>query len=328
MHVKISAPKVIYEFDLHRRITVLKGESGSGKSLLADLVQQSGNDVVSVQSARSLVTAPLTVPGNIDGWLTAYPNSVIIIDEDSKLGKMPEFYRKALDADCWILLISRGLDHRYLHYSVNEVYEIHQSGKYYTFKPYYRLDARRYDKNWPIVTEDSMSGFQFFNRFFKSKVSSLGGRDAILKRNLPELYRHTYIMDGAAFGQLFDIFYNDYLLHKLDFVLLESFEWALLKSSLFYMQSAVQKALNNPEEFGANDVKYDTWENFFEDYLNDRMHELGTKGYSKSAAPNCFISECCYRSTPCDLLKDHPSNKAESILKLYGYSIEEEKPAL
>lgn len=322
MRIKVSTPKYQYDFEIKRKVTVIRGDSGTGKTLLVDTINNLNEDVVQVQSEKRLIAAPYSLPTNISSWVASYPDSIVIVDENTKSGKSLEFLQAVLNAGCWLILITRGLRKRGIHYSVNEVYELHRSGKYITLKPFYEINKTRYNKHWQIVTEDSKSGYNFFKPIFND-VDSLHGRDNIVHRKGDTLYNKTFIIDGAAFGQLFDLYYDDYCLHKVDFSLLESFEWALLKSNLFSKDKYIKSVLENPEDYGANHVDYDTWENFFEWFLDDVMKMRGATGYSKSGSLRCFTENCCYKDKPCELLKSHIVDKKESILKLYGYVCDE-----
>lgn len=227
--------------------------------------------------------------------------------------------KEMLRRGTWLVIVSRKFDSTAIHFSVAEVYRVRISGKYRSLVPYYNISTNRINQDWPIVCEASNTSFNFF-RMYTDNVTTVGGRDVFKDIPRKKLYKHTLIVDGAAFGQIVETFYRDYVHGKLDISVLESFEWALLSSALFKDDKEVQDVLANPENYGANDPKYDTWENFFEDYLNTIMHEKGMQGCSKSDSLDCYVKPCCYRNKPCDLVKLNAKDKYESILNLYGYS--------
>lgn len=245
MICQIVSPKVIYTLTLNRRVSVIKGKSGIGKSHMVQILERS-DDIHYYVCDRKIAVVPPNLQADIDSWLCAYRGFVLFADENAAWAHTAEFADKARENGCWLVIISRSLTHITARYSVRAVY-----------------------------TEDSKSGFTFLSKIFKDTVS-IGGKDKFLRMGTL-LYNHNVVADGAAFGQILSKYQVEYTLGKINFVLPESFEWLLLQSEIF---EGITGKVEEPENNGANGSQYDTWENYFEDLLNKLMLENGAHGYS------------------------------------------------
>lgn len=315
MICQIVSPKVKYTLTLNRRVSVIKGKSGIGKSHMVQILERS-DDIHYYVCDRKIAVVPPNLQADIDSWLCAYRGFVLFADENAAWAHTAEFADKARENGCWLVIISRSLTHITARYSVRAVYTIHESGKYRWNVPYYSK-SEALNPTLPIYTEDSKSGFTFLSKIFKDTVS-IGGKDKFLRMGTL-LYNHNVVADGAAFGQILSKYQVEYTLGKINFVLPESFEWLLLQSGIF---EGITGKVEEPENNGANGSQYDTWENYFEDLLNKLMLENGAHGYSKSGDMRCFLQDCCYKDIPCDLRKLPACVKINNILKLLGVGME------
>lgn len=137
--VKISRRRgTKYTFTIKRNITIVRGDSGTGKTTLFDMVadymrtgEQSG---VSLQC-----DCPCVALTDFD-WrnqLSSVHDSIVFVDKGLKEIHSDEFAHHVLYSSNYFVLISRA-DFPNLPYSVDEIYKIKTSGKCHSFVPVYQ----------------------------------------------------------------------------------------------------------------------------------------------------------------------------------------------
>jgi len=178
-HVIVQNGYMKFEFDIRRNLTILKGDSATGKTSLVEMIQE-----YVVDGADSGVNLSCDVPcrvftGNL--WkeqLSNTENSIVFIDEGNQFVKTEEFAKAALDSDNYYVIVTRE-SLEMLPISVDEIYGIKSSGKYGGLSPVYHEFYRIYDmgkqENYPVkpesvIVEDSNSGFDFFQAMVKNKA--------------------------------------------------------------------------------------------------------------------------------------------------------------
>lgn len=126
-HISITSRKASYHLELERKISVLKGNSGTGKSSLIRLIseyleygKQSGVKL-SVDSSASL--AVLTNTSDWSEILSSVHDAVLFIDEDVRYLYSESFQRELWDADCYSVIVSRSGRFTALPYSIFGIYE-------------------------------------------------------------------------------------------------------------------------------------------------------------------------------------------------------------
>ena len=129
--VIIEAKRVKYDFTLTRNITILTGDSASGKTVLIDYIRdyrrygsESGVMVSCDRECRTL---------DNEDWemqLKRITNSIIFIDEGNRFVTSKEFAKLALESDNYFVLATRE-KMPMLPYSVQEIYGFRESGKYH-----------------------------------------------------------------------------------------------------------------------------------------------------------------------------------------------------
>ena len=136
-HIVVQTNKLHYELDIRRNITIIRGDSATGKTKLINLLEQaatlgegSGVEVRCERQCR-------TLGGN--DWNLVLPNiheQIIIIDEESKFVRSQEFAEAVKASDNYFVIVTRE-DLPNLPYSVDEIYGIHTSGRYHDLKRTY-----------------------------------------------------------------------------------------------------------------------------------------------------------------------------------------------
>lgn len=168
--VIVQNNRLHYEFDIKRNITIIQGNSATGKTTLINMLRQAEN-----LGADSGVDVNCDVPCRIlegRNWkviLESISKSIIFIDEENTFINTEEFASAIQNSDNYYVLITRENLYN-LPYSVEEIYGLHSSGKYQNTRKVYQQMYRIYSdenilpiKPEKIIVEDSNSGYDFFH---------------------------------------------------------------------------------------------------------------------------------------------------------------------
>lgn len=296
-HIIVQNGSLKYEFDIKRNITILKGDSATGKTTLVEMIQE-----YLVNGMDSGVNLSCDVPcrvltGNL--WkeqLAETVNSIVFIDEGNRFVKSLEFAESIKKTSNYYVIITRE-NLEMLPISVDEIYGIRSSGKYGALVPVYHEFYRIYDfgreEIYPLrpdsmIIEDSNSGYEFFSTV-SEKVSCVSAKG---KSNIfhilceKKIDRHTLIIaDGAAFGSQMNrierfVKGNEFL----HLYLPESFEWLLLASGIL-KDPELKCILTNTAEYVESE-EYFSWEQYFTDLLVRFTRESYLKYNKKKLNPN------------------------------------------
>ena len=142
--VSVQNKKIIYEFELVRNITVIRGDSASGKTTLIDMLSQYEQNGDS--SGISLKCEKRCVVLTAARWKENLDNiheSIVFIDENSRFITSDDFARAVKKSDCYFVIVTRNNLYN-LPYSVDEIYGIRESGKNAGLKKCYNEFYRIY----------------------------------------------------------------------------------------------------------------------------------------------------------------------------------------
>ncbi len=135
--VSVQNNRVKYEFTISRSITIVRGDSATGKTTLVDLVREyqldGADSGVNVSCERPCVV----LEGNM--WkqaLRLFSGCIVFIDEGNRFVSSVEFASEIKRTDNYYVIVARE-SLECLPYSVNEIYGIHTSGKYAGLKQVY-----------------------------------------------------------------------------------------------------------------------------------------------------------------------------------------------
>ena len=199
-----------YEFEIKRNITIIKGNSATGKTTLVDMISEyyeNGENSGIILKCEKVCSV-------LEGkdWkavLSTWTDRIIFIDEGNDCVLTDEFAAEIQNTDNYYVIITReGLPN--LPYSAEEIYGIRESGKYASLKQVYNelyhiYGKKDYGKNVVpdiVLVEDSNAGFEFYDAISNKKswkVFSANGKSNIFKQL--EKYKSDNVLviaDGAA----------------------------------------------------------------------------------------------------------------------------------
>ena len=132
--IVVKNNRLHYEFEIKRNITIIKGDSATGKTTLINMIRH-----------------------------------IIFIDEENQFIRQQEFAELVKASDNYFVIITRENLYN-LPYSVEEIYGLYSSGKYQNTKQIYQEMYHIYPLNQDlsckpekIIVEDSNSGYDFFH---------------------------------------------------------------------------------------------------------------------------------------------------------------------
>ena len=292
---------VQFKFTVTRNITILRGDSATGKSTLVEMIRQHEIDGersgVSISCAKSC-----TVITGIrwQNEISEIKDSVVFLDEGFEFISGKDFAEAVKDSDNYYVIVTREPLYN-LPYSIKEIYGL----KNVTRKQKYQVYDRIYSEFYPIynpeiverkpetiIVEDSNSGYEFF-----SALCNKEGMKCISAKGKSNVYAAIrdctaevvlVVADGAAFGPELERALSLRKVKNVMYFLPESFEWLILKSGLIE-SSEVQEILQHPQDF-IESKRYISWERFFTALLVDKTKDSYLK-YSKSKLNKNYLNK-------------------------------------
>ena len=298
--VVVGTKYLKYEFELRRNLTIIRGDSATGKTTLVDMIRTHMNDGESGPVTLNCDKGCYVVEGNLwKGQLDNIQDSIVFIDEGNEFVKTKDFARAIQQTDNYYVIVTReGLPA--LPYSVEEVYGIRTSGKYGSLKQSYHSFYRIYPdsttekiKPEKILTEDSNSGYQFFDAVcteHQMQCDTANGKSNVfsyLKVHKDE--KILVIADGAAFGPEMDRVLQLVQTRKnLALYLPEYFEWLILSSGILKDAETTQ-ILQTPSGY-IDSKEYFSWERYFTALLIEKA--AGTYlNYTKKTLNEAYLKD-------------------------------------
>ena len=298
--VVVGTKYLKYEFELRRNLTIIRGDSATGKTTLVDMIRTHMNDGESGPVTLNCDKSCYVVEGNLwKGQLDNIQDGIVFIDEGNEFVRTKDFARAIQQTDNYYVIVTReGLPA--LPYSVEEVYGIRTSGKYGTLKRSYHSFYRIYPdsttekiKPEKILTEDSNLGYQFFDAVcaeHQMQCDTANGKSNVfsyLKAHRDE--KILVIADGAAFGPEMDRVLQLVQTRKnLALYLPESFEWLILSSGILKDAETTQ-ILQTPSGY-IDSKEYFSWERYFTALLIEKA--AGTYlNYTKKTLNEAYLRD-------------------------------------
>jgi len=294
----IKNNRMNYKLSICRNITILRGDSATGKTTLIDMVDSyckdgaaSGIEVVC--DKRCVVLSR----GNWERDLADYKDCIVFIDEGNAFVKSRSFAEKVKHSNNYYVIATRESLYD-LPYSIHEIYGIknisgnryNQTKRIYSvLYPIYNIDDFQ-GKPDKVIVEDSNSAFQFFRALCQKEgivCDSAKGKGGIYGRVKDSTENKILVIaDGAAFGPEMERAMSIKRLKKVVYFLPESFEWLILKSGIV-AKNEVKHILEKPQDFIESE-KYFSWEQFFTKLLIDETKDTQL-AYKKKTLNSVYL---------------------------------------
>lgn len=296
--IVIKSRKYNFSLAVNQKVTVIRGESGRGKSMFTRAAEDvSGAYSVKVSDTRYKLVVPPnrfwyeTISRNIK-----YGDKCIYVLDDADYIASPEFaHLFKQDTSSFYIIINRTTDLSLkrlsqIPFSIDEVYELVADGINHSLVHSYAESDMQSQSFDFFMIEDSGSAYDFFSSINSGLVSS-SSKDKIISRLPNTCGNLLLIADRAALGNCYDEILEKAYTLNLNIVVpkhYHSFEFFLLRSRMFDFDTTTI----------TNEMicSYSSYERMFEKII----YEL-TSGkpyhYDKSAINPCFtVSCCCKRS--------------------------------
>lgn len=302
--IVVQNNRVQYKFTINRNITVLRGNSATGKTSLINLINQYVTDGADSGVTVSCNTKVYVLTQlNWELILSTLENTIVFIDEGADFVRKKEFAEKVKESSNYYVISVRD-NIPTLPYSVDEIYTLHNTTKKYgKIKRLYTNFKRIYsDKDFLIsdiskpdfvIVEDGNSGYQFFGEYFsKYNVPCVAaqGKSKIYSKILENTNSKNILIiaDGAAFGSEIEKILKLKYKCSLTIFLPESFEWLILSSGIIN-KAEIKEVLDNPSDY-IESKDYFSWEQFFTAYLVEKSADTYLQ-YTKSKLKNEYLQE-------------------------------------
>ena len=299
--IEVSNNRVTFFLEVKRNITIIQGDSATGKTTLIRLLGEYNrlgpSSGVTVKCMKDCVAL---IPTDWKHYIESVSDKIIFLDENNSFIHTKEFGEAISGSDNYFVLIARDSLPQ-LAYAIEEIYglrESRDSQKYLKPKHVYNEMYRLYNlpdqnglKPEIVFTEDTNAEFDCFRCIFGDKCHSLGGKsNASTKIHEPECKNRELlvIVDGAAFGADIGEFMRSAGRHQRKCVLYapESFEYIILKSGIV---EAEDKVIEQTYDF-ADSKSYVSWERFYTAYLTEITKDTPLQ-YSKNKLNNNYLVE-------------------------------------
>lgn len=305
IHIIVQNERIKYEFVLRRNLTIIRGNSATGKTTLIDMIREYKSLGEESGVELSCEKECVVIEGN--GWekqLSDVRKTVVFVDEGNRFVSSVEFARFIQGTDNYYVLVTReGLST--LPYSVEEIYGIRSSGKYGGLKPLYHEMYQLYTDKMDIrdltpkkvITEDSNAGHEFFANICNETgiecVSAAGKSNICLELLNCQDEDVVVIADGAAFGSEIEKVLEVIGQKKqVALYLPESFEWLILMSDVLN-----DKEIRTMRENWGTYIEssqYFSWERFFTELLIEKSQDSYLK-YNKKKLNKAYLTAAVKR---------------------------------
>ena len=110
--IRVVSRKTVYRLELERKVSVIKGNSGTGKSSLIRLISEylefgkKSGIKINVDSSASL--GVLTNSSEWEKILSSVHDTVLFVDEDVDYIYSDSFQKELWKADCYAVIVSRS----------------------------------------------------------------------------------------------------------------------------------------------------------------------------------------------------------------------------
>lgn len=299
--LKFSAKNnhIKFQFILERNVTIITGDSGTGKTKLINMVRQyyelGKRSGVSLSCDRECIV----LEGKMwENTLENTHNSVVFIEESTSFLRSYDFSRIIQNTDNYYVIITREPLPQ-IPYSIDSIKQIIKKGKTPKIDKIYKNITVKKISKFPydvVIVEDSKSGYQFFSKVTEKLsvmcVTANGKTKILTELKKYKGKRILVIADSAALGsEIREIEnYRTMSTDKIDLFLPESFEWLILNSDIFDNNLDVKEILQDPVKY-IESSEYFSWEKFFEALLVNTTKNSKYLRYKKAKISDGYLTD-------------------------------------
>lgn len=319
--ITVRIPGAVYKIHVRRNITVLRGNSGTGKSTLVKAIYDINNTKLAGQNQTEAViecNVPVrAIIGNDFEYasfqLSKIQNSIVFIDEDQQWIQSEDFARIVKGSQNYWVLVQRDRLQQ-LSYSIKEIYELRELDdhekqlKYPTIKSVVNYNQQAIASNDgtvkeikhkytpdKLIIEDSKSGLELYRALTSKECISQFGKLTIVQtiRHQNKELRLLAVVDGAAFGCHYEELKTVMHLRPMTAVYFpEQTEWLILKSGVIAdnkVRKQIEAVVNSPWDH--IDSSYMSWELYFDEFIEKVTKDIPYARYNKSKLADFYKQE-------------------------------------
>ena len=313
-----------YKLEFNRKVTIILGDSGIGKTKVIELIKNSSR-YSHIQLHSDLSSKVIALDFYSDWKILiehAEKDTIFIADEDCTFVNERDFSRLVNDSECYFIFITREPKGS-LGYSYKDIYTLRCSGKYHESVPVYIDNFDNLDSEVElVVVEDSKSGYEFYKYCLEYhnkdiKVISSEGKDKLIWCVINAITENNtvrsigIIADGAAIGNQIDGIQQlkyKYPDIKFSIFMPECFEELLLNSNILNFK--IPRELQSRRYINT----FSSYEKYYGKLLTLLTQDTPAS-YTKKEINKCFLYNCCFQKiSKCSLYKRE--NKVDTIVNI------------
>lgn len=301
--IVVKDKRVRYELNIERKYSIIRGNSATGKSTLADMIDVYNASIRKGEKPYIYVESKVKIERlKYRDYVSVLKNTsgiIYIIDEnDECFSDTKEMCKSMLESDNYFIIITRR-KLEMLPYSIKSIFEMKED-KYNGASQTYCCNVlsnmyEEYSNNVvpdSVIVEDSGSGFDMYKHIFKNCRTSFGNGNIIteLEQDIDnkDVLSTMVIVDGAAFGPYIEKFDAICKIVKDMNIILEapeSFEYLILKAVyLSEVEDEVRKTYNYCDA-----KEFNSWEQFYTALLITVANKSKETWYSKSKLNRYYL---------------------------------------
>ena len=157
---RVEGKNLLYNFEIKRNITILRGDSATGKTtLLLMLLQYFRDGAASGYEVETDANYYVFInPPNVGTWydeLSTFHNTIIFIEENNNFVRTRSFAKYVKTSDNYFVIVNRD-PIKNLAYSTKEIYTLESKPSkdglkhFYTFKELY-TNQEQIDNNFDLI---------------------------------------------------------------------------------------------------------------------------------------------------------------------------------
>jgi len=297
--IEISNRRMTFQLEIERNVTVIKGNSGTGKTtlirMLLGYLEQGKRSGIHVKTNGNVALSVFTQLTHWDSELERLHETIIFIDESVDYIYTKAFQMTFMHSDNYLVVISRSGKFNHLPYAINSIYElrtIQQQNMTFT-KMYHFYKTEHVIENTDLlITEDANAGRQMMENIYDCSIYSAHGNSNIPKTmlaHMAEANAMNVLVDGAAYGGYIAKTLDIATLHGNTFIYApESFEYLLLNTNMY--QRYLNDELKRTWDY-CDSEKHLTWEQYYTELLNQISFEHYGFHYSKNRLDEHFEND-------------------------------------